>query len=294
MASAMTRTKLLKTPLVSSFPSSSPLSYLTNHRSHQIDPKLSTSLCSILNHKSNFNSPDFHILNPSLSALNPLYSTVFKPQSAVQEKPVKSSIKSTSFLQIQSQTHFLEKIAQNTNPFNSCSNLRYFSTSDDGKHRNSSEYPRQNPEFKHQEIEGPTVERDLSPLANETREELEKMLKRMYSLSKAFAALGLVQLGLGAWLTYMTQSSPVYEISIQSFLAFGLPFALAFMLRLTVKPMYFFRKMEEQGRQQILTLTLQVAKQFNVMFLRFQGVSYSCIVVAFVGLVLVVFSKFSS
>ncbi|KAJ8536298.1 hypothetical protein K7X08_034699 [Anisodus acutangulus] len=117
----------------------------------------------------------------------------------------------------------------------SSGNFRYFSSGDG------------NPsEFKHQEITGPTVERDVSPLANETREVLEKMLISMYSLSKAFAVLGLVQLGLGGWITYITQSSPIPEISIQSFLAFGLPFSLAFMLRRALKPIYFFKKMEEQ------------------------------------------------
>ncbi|KAI9071626.1 hypothetical protein K1719_046411 [Acacia pycnantha] len=40
-------------------------------------------------------------------------------------------------------------------------------------------YPSQNPHFKHQEIEGPTVERDLSALAEETRDVLEKMMKNM-------------------------------------------------------------------------------------------------------------------
>lgn len=175
-----------------------------------------------------------------------------------------------------------------------CTNhSRYFS-SGDGNPKIHSEYPSENPEFKHQEITGPTVERDVTPLANETREVLEKMLKRMYSLSKAFAVLGLVQLGLGAWITYKTQSSPIPEISIQSFLAFGLPFSLAFMLRRVLKPIYFFKKMEEQSRLQILTLTLQAAKQLNLFFVRVQGVTYSCVAVTSLGLILVLFSRLSN
>ncbi|KAL2514265.1 Uncharacterized protein Fot_28236 [Forsythia ovata] len=145
------------------------------------------------------------------------------------------------------------------------------SSSDTQKPENSSEYPSQDPEFKHQEITGPTVERDLSALASETRVVLETMMKTIYSLSKVLASLGLVQLGLGAWTSYIARDSPIPEVSLQSFLAFGLPFSLAFMLRRSLKPMYFFKKMEEQGRLQILTLTLQVAKNLNTFFVRVRG-----------------------
>ncbi|VFQ70332.1 unnamed protein product [Cuscuta campestris] len=155
----------------------------------------------------------------------------------------------------------------------------------------SNEHPGQNPELKHQDITGPTVERDVSALANETREVLEKMMKNVYGLSKALACLALVQMGLGAWFVYATRGSPMPEISLQSFLAIGLPVSLAFMLRRSLKPMRFFRKMEEQGRLQILTLTLQVAKELNLLFCRVQGVSYSCIAVAAVGLVYVALSR---
>ena len=49
--------------------------------------------------------------------------------------------------------------------------------------------------------------RDLSALANETR-------KKIYSLSRAVAFMGLFQLGLGAWLSYITRSSQIMEVSI--------------------------------------------------------------------------------
>ncbi|XP_068316423.1 uncharacterized protein [Pyrus communis] len=137
--------------------------------------------------------------------------------------------------------------------------------------------------FKHQEIEGPTVERDPSTLANETREVLESMAKNMCSLSRVLALLGLAQLGVGAWISYITKSTPMPEVSVQSILAFGLPFTLAFMLRQSLKPIYFFKKMEEQGRLQILTLTLQVAKNLNVFFVRVRGVSFLCIAGLSVG-----------
>ncbi|XP_071718786.1 uncharacterized protein [Rutidosis leptorrhynchoides] len=139
-------------------------------------------------------------------------------------------------------------------------------------------------DFKHQEITGPTVERDVSALANETRQVLDEMFKTVYTVSKSLALLGLFQLSLGAWISYVTRGSPIPEVSVQSCLAFGLPFSL---LRRSLKPMSFFRKMEEQGRLQILTLTLQVAKNLNVFFVRLNVVSYLCIGVASLGLLVI-------
>ncbi|KAJ6716225.1 hypothetical protein OIU74_008869 [Salix koriyanagi] len=172
---------------------------------------------------------------------------------------------------------------------------RYFSSSsspsESDESQNQSEHPSQNPGFKHQEIEGPTVERDLSALANETREVLESMMKNIYGLSRAVALLGLVQLGLGALISYVTKATPMAEVSIQSFVAFGFPFTLAFMLRQSLKPMYFFKKMEELGRLQILTLTLQVAKNLNIFFVRVRGVSLLCIAGMSVGLLITLLSR---
>ncbi|KAK8614362.1 hypothetical protein V6N13_122722 [Hibiscus sabdariffa] len=157
----------------------------------------------------------------------------------------------------------------------------------------SESHPSQITDFKHQEIEGPTVERDLSALANETRGALETMMKNIYGLSKAVAVLGLLHLGLGAWISYAHGSGahPFNEVTIQSVMAFGFPFTLAFMLRQSVKPMHFFKMMEERGRLQILTLTLQVAKSLNVLFVRFRVVSLSCIAAAMMGLMFNVLSK---
>ncbi|KDP41860.1 hypothetical protein JCGZ_26878 [Jatropha curcas] len=165
------------------------------------------------------------------------------------------------------------------------------SSSDTGKPQNPSEYPSKIPNFKHQEIEGPTVERDLSALANETREVLEKMMKNIYGLSKVIALMAIIQLGLGAWISHITKASPITEVSIQNVLAFGFTFTLAFLLRQCLKPMYFFKKMEEQGRLQILTLTLQVAKNLNVFFVRVRNVSVLCIVGMSVGLLFNLLSR---
>ncbi|CAN1827592.1 hypothetical protein LINPERHAP1_LOCUS31975 [Linum perenne] len=156
----------------------------------------------------------------------------------------------------------------------------------------TSEYPSKNPNFKHQEFEGPTVERDLSLLANETRVVLERMMKNIYGLSQVMAALGLLQLGIGAWISYAAKgSAAISEVTVQSCLAFGFPFALAFMLRQSLKPMHFFKKMEEQGRLQILTLALQVAKNLNVFFVRARGASVMCIVGMCLGMGFALFPK---
>ncbi|XP_057797984.1 uncharacterized protein LOC131014079 [Salvia miltiorrhiza] len=178
------------------------------------------------------------------------------------------------------------------NPNAITTNIRFLSTPapnqsppTNGKPETPTEKPSENREFKHQEITGPTVDRDLSALANETREVLETMMKTVYSLSKVLAGLGLVHLCFGAWMSYSMRGSPLLEVSIQSLLAFGLPFSVAFMLRRSLKPMYFFKKMEEQGRLQILTLTLQVAKGLNTFFVRVRGVTYLCITGASISLI---------
>ncbi|KAL8161002.1 hypothetical protein V2J09_012491 [Rumex salicifolius] len=164
--------------------------------------------------------------------------------------------------------------------------LRYFSTSPiDGSNSKEKEQPK-GPEselggFKHQEIEGPTVERDLSSLANETREVTEKLMKNMYGASRVMGIMCVAQLGLGAWISYATRSSPLPEMMLMSAVAFGFPFSMALMLRSTIKPMHFFRKMEELGRLQILTTTMQIAKHLNLFFFRLQGVSYLCVAASF-------------
>ncbi|KAE8727459.1 hypothetical protein F3Y22_tig00005459pilonHSYRG00104 [Hibiscus syriacus] len=122
-------------------------------------------------------------------------------------------------------------------------------------------HPSQDPDFKHQEIEGPTVE-------------YRHWLTRL-------------------WISYAhgPGAHPLNAFAIQSAMAFGFPFTLAFMLRQSVKPMYFFKMMEERGRLQILTLTLQVAKSLNVLFVRFRVVSFLCIAGASIGLMFRVLSK---
>ncbi|XP_051120156.1 uncharacterized protein LOC127243948 [Andrographis paniculata] len=247
----------------------------------------------------------FNFLNPALYPLrNPSHRTI---DSSLTKIVILNQVDPPTFLfkaaagihplfdRRQVSLHWIANLNSFQNPNGG---IRFLSTSNPPPSPSGDEVPKtpgdnpsQNHEFKHQEITGPTVERDLSALANETREVLEAMMKSVYSLSKVLAGLGLVHLSLGAWISYSTRNLPLPEASIQSLLAFGLPFSVAFMLRRMLKPMYFFKKMEEQGRLQILTLTLQVAKNLRTFFVRVQGVSYLCIAGASVGLIFVVASR---
>lgn len=282
--------QLLRTPLFSIYSS----------KTHHLNPY--SSACAQNPRHALFPLfPNQNFANPCLKPSNP---TSLESQFPLHYNPIKAPtnlIKTptrlTPAFQMQSQPFFSNISIKSQ--LSSQENPRFFSTSNASssdqekaeKPESQSEYPSQNPAFKHQEIDGPTVERDVSALANETREVLETMMKTVYSLSKALAGLGLIHLGLGAWISYVTTASPVVEVSVQSILAFGLPFSLAFMLRRALKPMYFFKKMEEQGRLQILTLTLQVAKQLNLLFIRVRGVSYLCIAGASVGLIYVALAR---
>lgn len=147
----------------------------------------------------------------------------------------------------------------------------------------SSPNPNPNPdtvpnEFKHQEIEGPTVERDDSALANETREVLTSLRKSIYDLSSSLALLSFAHLGLGAYITYKTPAAADAVLSVQGLAAFAFPFSTALLMRRSLKPMSFFQRMEEQGRLRVLTLSLQSAKSLRVLFLRVRVTSICCVV----------------
>lgn len=295
MAASISRrlvsSKLLKTqifaisysPHFGSASGQSPISSLLSH---------SLSSSSLPNPDCNFGKThQFPTSIRSLTYVGDNLSLSPKPHRVMFSGSDRGSFRSCSSL-IPSGRILLKKHGFSVSELVSCEKPRYLSTSNDQENKqNPSEYPSQNPEFKHQEITGPTVERDVSALADETRKVLEKMMKTMYSLSSALAVVGLIHLGLGAWISYITKSAPIFEVSMQSILAFGLPFSLAFMLRRALKPMYFFKKMEEQSRLQILTLTLQVAKQLNLFFVRVRGVSYVCVAGASIGLITIAFAR---
>ncbi|KAL1207731.1 hypothetical protein V5N11_002116 [Cardamine amara subsp. amara] len=89
--------------------------------------------------------------------------------------------------------------------------------------------------------------------------------------------LGLTQLILEGAILYATRSDSMREMTIQSCIAFGFPFVMVLMVRQSLKPMFFFKKMEELGRLQVLTLTLPVAKNLNLLFVRARVVSILCV-----------------
>uniref|UniRef100_A0A0D3CKU6 Uncharacterized protein n=1 Tax=Brassica oleracea var. oleracea TaxID=109376 RepID=A0A0D3CKU6_BRAOL len=132
----------------------------------------------------------------------------------------------------------LEKLRSET-----WSSTKYFSTPSGDLNPN----PEEEPKMKHQEIEGPMVERDVSALGYETRQVFEGMMKNMYSLSGAMGLLGLTQLIVGGTILYVTRSNRMHEMTIQSCVAFGFPFAVALMLRRSLKPMCISRRWRKLG-----------------------------------------------
>ncbi|KAK9755068.1 hypothetical protein RND81_01G000300 [Saponaria officinalis] len=140
--------------------------------------------------------------------------------------------------------------------------------------------------MKHQEIEGPTVEKDTSTVANEAREVTESMMKTMYQLSKAVAALGIFQLGIGA---YMSNSMNMLTMSVSA-VAFGFPFSMALLMRHSLKSMHFFHKMEHIGRLQLITSTMQISKHLRLFFLRLRLVTYTSLSALFLSFLYSLFS----
>ncbi|KAJ3694672.1 hypothetical protein LUZ60_000049 [Juncus effusus] len=179
------------------------------------------------------------------------------------------------------------------NPFflpnrNLCSNSH--SNSNSNSNPKPTEQQQQQP-LKHQEIEGPTVDRDLSPLANETREILDKTRKSIYNLSNSLALLGVANLTLGAWTVFNSPHGLPHEVSVQGIASFAFPFATAFVMRRSLKPMGFFRKMEEIGRLQILTLALQQVKGVDLLLRRTRVVVLFCVLGVSAGSIAVVLTR---
>ncbi|OEL12521.1 hypothetical protein BAE44_0026458 [Dichanthelium oligosanthes] len=132
-------------------------------------------------------------------------------------------------------------------------------------------------EMKHQEIEGPTVERDTSPLADETRRELDALRRTVQRLSGSLALLGGAHLAAGAWIAYGAPPLGVESAAaVQGVAAFAFPFTVALVLRRAIKPIAFFQKMEANARLQVLTLCLQATKNVNLMLLRTRVMAISC------------------
>ncbi|KAF8643084.1 hypothetical protein HU200_066956 [Digitaria exilis] len=132
-------------------------------------------------------------------------------------------------------------------------------------------------EMRHQEIEGPTVERDTSPLADETRGELDALRRNVLRLSGSLALLGGAHLAAGAWIAYGAPPLGVESAAaVQGVAAFAFPFTVALVLRRAIKPIAFFQKMEANARLQVLTLCLQATKNVNLMLLRTRVMAIAC------------------
>lgn len=127
------------------------------------------------------------------------------------------------------------------------------------------EKPKTLDDFQHEEIVGPTVERDESPVADELRDALGILQKRMVSFQKSLVVLGGLQ-GAGAVWCYVSWHAldPTWQL-VPSALTSLL---LAFVLRVALQPISFFGKLEERSRLRIITLSLMIAKGFSSFFNR--------------------------
>ncbi|KAL6635022.1 hypothetical protein ACP70R_027693 [Stipagrostis hirtigluma subsp. patula] len=146
--------------------------------------------------------------------------------------------------------------------------------------------------MRHQEIEGPTVERDTSPLADETRRELDALRRTVQRLSASLALLGGAHLAAGAWIA--SGAPPVgveSAAAVQGVAAFAFPFTAALVLRRAIKPIAFFQKMEANARLQVLTLCLQATKNVNLMLLRTRVVAIACALGVSVGSVVAILMR---
>jgi hypothetical protein len=120
-------------------------------------------------------------------------------------------------------------------------------------------------DFQHEEVVGPTVERDTSPLANEVRQSLAELKMTILGFRKGLLFLGALQ-GLGACWSYFSWQTmnPSWQL-LPSMLS---SLFLAFALRQVVQPMTFFGTLEERSRLRLLTLCLMIFKGFETFFER--------------------------
>ncbi|XP_074304055.1 uncharacterized protein LOC141638543 [Silene latifolia] len=146
-------------------------------------------------------------------------------------------------------------------------------------------YSMNHQEIKHQEIEGPTVERDMSEVAKESRLVTESMMKSMYDVSKSVAGLAVFQLAVGGYLCSGSGlGNDVLSMGVSA-VAFGFPISMALMMRQSLKGMQFFDRMEKAGRLQLLTSSMQISKQIRLFFLRLRVVAYTSLGGLFLSLV---------
>ncbi|BBM98599.1 hypothetical protein MPTK1_1g14710 [Marchantia polymorpha subsp. ruderalis] len=127
--------------------------------------------------------------------------------------------------------------------------------------------PRSIEDFQHEEIVGPTVERDLSDTADQVRDSLNSLRDHMASFSTGFLILGTVQLVAALWSAFIkTDPSSIGLWRDMPYIL--LSFTFAYLLWNARSANDFFTKIEGRSRIRILTLSLQVIKGISQFFYR--------------------------
>ncbi|KAG6545242.1 hypothetical protein Mapa_013355 [Marchantia paleacea] len=127
--------------------------------------------------------------------------------------------------------------------------------------------PRSIEDFQHEEIVGPTVERDLSDTADQVRDSLNALRDHMASFSTGFVILGTVQLVAALWSAFIKTDPST--IGLWRDMPFTLlSYTFAYLLWNTRSANDFFSKIEGSSRIRILTLSLQVIKGISQFFYR--------------------------
>jgi hypothetical protein len=128
-------------------------------------------------------------------------------------------------------------------------------------------------DFQHEEIVGPTVERDTSPVADELRKTHLEIREVINKFSKSILAVGVVHLIWGGMMFRVIDSSFSHALLTQVCLSSFVFFGLSYYSRQTLKPLEFFTKLEERSRLRMITLSLQVTKTFSAFFQRSYGIN---------------------
>eukprot|EP00250_Pteridium_aquilinum_P007359 c17096_g1_i1 orf=173-1003(-) len=136
----------------------------------------------------------------------------------------------------------------------------------------SSPSPKTLEDFQHEEIVGPTVERDMSPVADELRKAHLEMREAIQKFTKALLAVGAVHLVWGGMMFRVLDSPFSHALMTQVCASALVLFGLAYYSKQALKPIEFFTRLEERSRLRILTLSLQVTKTMSSFFQRGYGV----------------------
>ena len=128
-------------------------------------------------------------------------------------------------------------------------------------------------DFQHEEVVGPTVERDMSAVADELRKTHLEIREVINKFSKSILAVGVVHLIWGGMMFRVIDSSFSHALLTQVCLSSFVFFGLSYYSRQTLKPIEFFTKLEERSRLRMITLSLQVTKTLSAFFQRGYGVS---------------------